>query len=174
MSAGLLSARARAVTPVPTARSNCSRKAFAQGELHFFNDLAHLNDAAVFSRHLACARSIEWVVYAKPKAERSPAFDIMRPVRAEWVATAVDAADIPAKTPAAKAMNVNPPVQIDRRYRRDRDARRHNIALRSTIPITAPNSPRLQSGLYEVGHRQPNQQSRPQIPLQIPASVARL
>ncbi|MDX1122062.1 hypothetical protein GOL29_29380 [Sinorhizobium medicae] len=41
-------------------------KAFAQGELHFFNDLAHLNDAAVFSRHLACARSIEWVVYAKP------------------------------------------------------------------------------------------------------------
>ena len=31
---------------------------------HFFNDLAHLNDAAVFSRHLACARSIEWVVYA--------------------------------------------------------------------------------------------------------------
>lgn len=41
-------------------------KAFAQGELRFFNDLAHLNDAAVFTRHLAGARSIEWVVYAKP------------------------------------------------------------------------------------------------------------
>jgi len=41
-------------------------KAFAKGELHVFNDLAHLNGAAVFSRHLACARSIEWVVYAKP------------------------------------------------------------------------------------------------------------
>jgi Putative transposase/Transposase zinc-binding domain len=41
-------------------------KAFAQGELRFFNDLAHLNDAALFTRHLARARSIEWVVYAKP------------------------------------------------------------------------------------------------------------
>jgi hypothetical protein len=41
-------------------------KAFAQGELRFFNDLAHLNDAALFTRHLAGVRSIEWVVYAKP------------------------------------------------------------------------------------------------------------
>lgn len=41
-------------------------KVFAQGELRFFNDLARLNDAALFTRHLACARSIEWVVYAKP------------------------------------------------------------------------------------------------------------
>lgn len=38
-----------------------------------------------------------------------PALDIMRPVRAEWVATAVHAANIPAKTPAGKAVNVNPP-----------------------------------------------------------------
>lgn len=41
-------------------------KAFAQGELHFFNDLAHLNDAVMFTRHLTQSRRIEWVVYAKP------------------------------------------------------------------------------------------------------------
>lgn len=41
-------------------------EAFARGQLHFCNALAHLNDAAMFTRHLARARSIEWVVYSKP------------------------------------------------------------------------------------------------------------
>lgn len=41
-------------------------EAFAQGELSFFNELAHLNDPTIFDRHLAQARSIDWVVYCKP------------------------------------------------------------------------------------------------------------
>jgi hypothetical protein len=40
--------------------------AFAKGELHFVNALAHLNDDDAFTRHLARARSVEWVVYSKP------------------------------------------------------------------------------------------------------------
>jgi hypothetical protein len=41
-------------------------EAFARGELHFFNELAHLNVDNTFTRHLTRARSIEWVVYSKP------------------------------------------------------------------------------------------------------------
>ncbi|QXZ99599.1 IS91 family transposase (plasmid) [Rhizobium sp. B230/85] len=41
-------------------------EAFAKNELQFFNELAHLNDSKTFARHLARARSIEWVVYSKP------------------------------------------------------------------------------------------------------------
>ncbi|WP_087006119.1 IS91 family transposase [Rhizobium sullae] len=41
-------------------------EAFAHGELRFSNELTHLNDDDAFTRHLACARRIEWVVYAKP------------------------------------------------------------------------------------------------------------
>ncbi|MFS8049899.1 IS91 family transposase [Rhizobium sp. BR 314] len=41
-------------------------EAFAKSELQFFKDLAHLNDDKTFARHLARARSIEWVVYSKP------------------------------------------------------------------------------------------------------------
>ena len=35
------------------------------GELQFFNDLAGLQDAAMFRVHLASLRNSEWVVYAK-------------------------------------------------------------------------------------------------------------
>jgi hypothetical protein len=41
-------------------------EAFAKDELQFLNELAHLNDNKTFARHLARARSIEWVVYSKP------------------------------------------------------------------------------------------------------------
>jgi hypothetical protein len=41
-------------------------EAFAHGELRFSNELTHLNNDDAFTRHLARARSIEWVVYAKP------------------------------------------------------------------------------------------------------------
>ncbi|BCG83318.1 hypothetical protein MesoLj113b_68600 (plasmid) [Mesorhizobium sp. 113-3-3] len=37
--------------------------AFAHGELRFFNELSHLNDDEAFTRHLARARRVEWVVY---------------------------------------------------------------------------------------------------------------
>ncbi|MDW9476136.1 IS91 family transposase, partial [Sinorhizobium meliloti] len=66
MSAGLLSAVRVLSRLFQRLFLTAFAKALAQGELHFFNDRAHLNDAAVFSRHLACARSIEWVVNAKP------------------------------------------------------------------------------------------------------------
>ncbi|MDD9914631.1 MAG: IS91 family transposase [Rhodospirillaceae bacterium] len=35
------------------------------GRLNFFGDLRHLSDAAAFHEHLAPARKVEWVVYAK-------------------------------------------------------------------------------------------------------------
>lgn len=41
-------------------------RAFDLGELRFSNGLAHLNDDAAFTCHLAHARRSEWVVYAKP------------------------------------------------------------------------------------------------------------
>ncbi len=40
--------------------------AFAHGELRFSNELSHLNDDETFTRHLARARRVEWVVYSKP------------------------------------------------------------------------------------------------------------
>ena len=41
-------------------------RAFADGELRFSNELSHLNDDEAFTRHLARARRVEWVVYSKP------------------------------------------------------------------------------------------------------------
>jgi len=41
------------------------RQAHADGALRFFNDLAPLQEAAAFARHLAPAARAEWVVYAK-------------------------------------------------------------------------------------------------------------
>jgi hypothetical protein len=41
-------------------------RAFAHGELRFSNELTHLNDDEAFTRHLARARRVEWVVYSKP------------------------------------------------------------------------------------------------------------
>lgn len=43
------------------------------------------------------------------RPERSLSARYHPSIRAEWAATAVHAADIPAKMPAGKAMNVNPP-----------------------------------------------------------------
>jgi hypothetical protein len=40
-------------------------KAFAAGEVQFFGTLARLRDRDAFHRHLAAARQVEWVVYAK-------------------------------------------------------------------------------------------------------------
>ena len=42
------------------------QNAFSQGELRFFNELTHLNDDKAFTHHLAKARRVDWVVYAKP------------------------------------------------------------------------------------------------------------
>ncbi len=42
------------------------QSAFEAGQLCFFNDLADLADAGVFSAHLAKLKQIEWVVFAKP------------------------------------------------------------------------------------------------------------
>lgn len=42
------------------------RQAHASGALHFFNDLAPLQQAQAFERHLAPVAHAEWVVYAKP------------------------------------------------------------------------------------------------------------
>jgi hypothetical protein len=41
-------------------------KAFAAGRLAFFSDLAPLQERSAFIAHLAPARAVEWVVYAKP------------------------------------------------------------------------------------------------------------
>jgi hypothetical protein len=41
-------------------------KAYQDGRLKFFADLAALADAAVFARHLARLRGCKWVVFAKP------------------------------------------------------------------------------------------------------------
>jgi hypothetical protein len=40
-------------------------KLHAAGDLHFFNDIEHLQDAAAFWAHLEPLRRSEWVVYAK-------------------------------------------------------------------------------------------------------------
>ncbi len=40
-------------------------KAHEQGRLHFFNDLAHLNDTTEFAVYLEPLEKIDWVVYAK-------------------------------------------------------------------------------------------------------------
>ena len=39
--------------------------AFEAGELQFFADLVHLNQANVFAAALTPLRTVEWVVYAK-------------------------------------------------------------------------------------------------------------
>jgi Putative transposase/Transposase zinc-binding domain len=41
-------------------------KAFLSDKLAFFSSLQHLHDRAAFQRHLAPARTAEWLVYAKP------------------------------------------------------------------------------------------------------------
>lgn len=41
-------------------------KAFDAGRLEFFSSLQSLRDRHAFQRHLAAARKVEWVVYAKP------------------------------------------------------------------------------------------------------------
>lgn len=42
------------------------QEAFDTGQLHFFSDLQHLQDAASFAAYLRPLRDSEWVVYAKP------------------------------------------------------------------------------------------------------------
>ena len=41
------------------------RAAFDGADLRFFGDLAHLADPAAFAAHLATARRVDWIVYAK-------------------------------------------------------------------------------------------------------------
>ncbi|RWK76729.1 MAG: hypothetical protein EOR50_13240 [Mesorhizobium sp.] len=56
-------------------------EAFAHGELRFSNELSQLNEDEAFTRHLARARRVEWVVYSKPTVRRpGPGARLSRPL----------------------------------------------------------------------------------------------
>jgi hypothetical protein len=65
VSAGILSARARALPPVPAAVPRALSVAHAAGRFNFFGGHIHLADAQSFAAFLAPLREIEWVVYSK-------------------------------------------------------------------------------------------------------------